>query len=116
MYHIQEVLQDEYVTDTIFTLFNNNFRKEFEILADIHFDEDNIFRAYKILCDIDKECGNKFNWPRYGSRCILFRNIFDLLNAEGFFNTLKRTDYGKSINLYQCKYNFPPDNFSARTQ
>ena len=95
VHRIEKILCDDYVTDTIFSLFNNNFRKEFEILADIHVDEDNIFKAYIDLCNIDKECENKYTWPRYASRCILFRNIFDLLNEEGFFTTLKQTDYEK---------------------
>lgn len=95
VHRIEKILNDDYVTDTMFSLFNNNFRKEFEILADIHVDEDNIFNAYIDLCNIDKKFEYKYNWPKYASRCILFRNIFDLLNEEGFFTTLKRTDYEK---------------------
>ncbi len=91
IHRIEKILNDDYVTDTMFTLFNNNFRKEFEILADINVDKDDIYNTYINLCNI----GNKYKWPRYASRCILFRNIFNLLNEEGFFTTLKRTDYGK---------------------
>lgn len=94
---IQEVLKDEYVTDTIFTLFNNNFRKEFEVLADTHITEENIFNKYKKLRKIDMEKRGQYNWPAYASRCILFREIFDILNKEGFFITLRRSDYEKIV-------------------
>lgn len=93
IHRIEKILKDDYVTDTMFSLFNNNFRKEFEILADIHVDQDNIFNAYRDLCIIDRKYKYKYSWPKYAYRCILFRNIFDLLNEEGFFTTLKRTDY-----------------------
>lgn len=92
---IQEILSDEYVTDTIFTLFNNNFRKEFEILADIHIDNDKLYVPFINLCEADK--ANKGNWSRYGARCILFRNIFDLLEREHFFDILKKSDYEKYV-------------------
>lgn len=98
VHRIEKILNDDYVTDTIFSLFNNNFRKEFEILADIHVEEDNVFNAYIHLCNIDKKFGCKYSWPKYASRCILFRNIFDLLNEEGFFTTLKRTDFERYKN------------------
>lgn len=96
---IQKILKDYYVSDTIFTLFNNNFRKEFEVLVDIEVTEDKIFKAYDYLCSKNTD------WARYGSRCILFRKIFDLLNREGFLETLKSSEHEIIVNCERYAIN-----------
>ncbi len=87
------LLEDSYISDNIFSLFNDDFRTSIRVLA-------------KIVDDIYKEGSNCIehinelrrvssvdNWNNHAARCILLRRIYNLFIEEKYFDHIKSSEY-----------------------
>ncbi len=90
---IEMLLDDIFVREDVLGLFNHDFRTSFEVLAELNFMDEKFFQA----CDNLKKLDKDNSWSKYGSRCLLFREIFDLLGETGYFDYMKRSEFQISV-------------------
>lgn len=99
---IEVLMEDSYIKDRIFGLFNRNFRVCTEILSEIAF---MVPETYTDAVRVKKiERADRWS-PKYASRCILFRQIFNQFSMEGYFDSLKSSEYHLAINRKQYSLN-----------
>ena len=102
---LEEILSDSYIANKMFGLFNHNLRVGADILSEV------IYRMPSTLNDAlsIKHMSTSENWSLYGSRCVLFRQIFNKFNEEKYFDLIKDSEYhidiknqASAVNL--CRY------------
>lgn len=102
---LEEVLSDSYIASKMFGLFNHNLRAGADILSEV------IYQKPSTLIDSlnVRHMNTSDNWNLYGSRCVLFRQIFNKFNEERYFDLIKDSEYhidvknqASAVNL--CRY------------
>lgn len=86
---LEILLDDPYVRTDVLGLFNHDFRTSFEVLAELNFMDEKFYQSCDNLRRLDKDN----SWSKYGSRCILFREIYNLLGETGYFEYMKRSEF-----------------------
>lgn len=92
---IENIMEDPYIKDRIFGLFNRNFRVCTEIFSEISF---MVPDTYVAAMRVKSMQGMDWSISRYASRCILFRQIFNQFSMEGYFDILKSSEYHLEVN------------------
>ena len=85
---VNQLLDDLYIQENVFPLFNNDYRTIIDVLTEITKklnDKDELERC----CDLLK---SKYVFIRFGARGILFKNIFDLFFDENCLSALQSTE------------------------
>lgn len=87
------LLKDDYISNNIFSLFNDDFRTSVRVLAKIIDDmyeyNENCIEKIKSL----RQISSTDNWNTHASRCILFRKIFNLFMEQEYFDRIKKSEY-----------------------
>lgn len=117
---ILRLLDDDYLRKHLFGLFNNDYRTFVEVLSAFDLDDSKFFHACDVLLkfrntekgiDIDKNANKDEdkiddNWPAFGYRSIIFREVFNIFVKEGYIDRLRSFEYSertdgnvRSINL-----------------
>lgn len=100
---IKELLQDSYVEDYIFKLFNDDIRTSMETLCEICFNE-NYLQECIDLRDNKQKLHNLNKADRsYGARGIMFAEIFCLFEEKKYFSLIKESEYGVQITKEMCQ-------------
>ena len=86
---MEEMMDDPYVRNDILGLFNHDYRTSFEVLAELNYNDNSFYES----CTKLKQLVSNSSWNRYGSRCLLFREIYNLLGDSGFFAHLKKSEF-----------------------
>lgn len=87
---LENLMEDPYIKERMFGLFNRNFRVCTRILSEIAFMVPNTFSDAVRVKNLDKTD----RWsPKYASRCVLFRQFFNQFSMEGYFESLKKSEY-----------------------
>ena len=97
---VKDLLEDQYIANKMFNLFNRNFRVGIEMLSEIAFNYPETFSNVVITRHMRPD-----DWSLYASRCILFRQIYNKFNAEGYFGIMKNGEYYAEINRTDCAVN-----------
>lgn len=87
---LENLMEDPYIKERMFGLFNRNFRVCTRILAEIAFMVPDTFsNAMRV-----KNSKRMDRWSsKYASRCILFRQFFNQFSMEGYFEFLRKSEY-----------------------
>lgn len=103
--NIKYFLSDTFVRKNLYAIFDNDYRTCIEALSCLNFNHPKIIKAYTFLQSAQTTCSEE-NWPTYGSRCIIFREVFNMLVHEGYSGLIRKSEYSvfnndkiESINL-----------------
>lgn len=86
---IKQILQDDYVKGILIKLFNYDYRTSINVLSEIEYNSKNSLAESLKL----KSISPSSDWNFYGSRCILFRKIFELFRNNHYFEKIKESEY-----------------------
>lgn len=87
--NIKTILSNSTVRKRIFAIFNNDYRTCIEALERFGFSTPKVLDAYKSLAQVSSD----ENWPTFGYRSIIFRQIFNMLVKDANFNMIRKFDY-----------------------
>lgn len=91
---VEELLTDPYIANRMFNLFNRSFRVGVEVLSEIIFCSPDTFKDAVHV----KNMTQNNDWSMFASRCILFRQVYNKFNAEGYFSIMKNSEYHVEVN------------------
>lgn len=87
------LLEDSYISDNIFSLFNDDFRTSIRVLAkiidDIYREGSNCIEHINNL----RKLSTVDNWNSHATRCILLRRVYNLFIEEKYFDHIKHSEY-----------------------
>ena len=88
---VKILMDDFYVRENICALFNHDYRTGVEVLSEINFKDEKLFRSCIELRNKDSD--SEETWNKFGSRSILLREIFNLFIRSGYLNKMKNQEY-----------------------
>ncbi len=103
---ILDLLKDEYIKTYLFKLFNDDIRTGINAITEISFGKNHLKECLD-LRDV-KELDIKDT--RFGSRGILFFEIFKLFTNNKYFDTIKKTEYFYSTDYQTLGINEDDEN------
>lgn len=86
---IKSLLEDSYVKEVLIKLFNYDYRTSVNVLTELEGGSKHILQK---CIDLKKDYRD-MEWSSFGSRCILFRKIFDLFKNNYYFEKIKESEY-----------------------
>lgn len=107
---IGDLLKDEYIKTYLFKLFNDDIRTGINAITEISFGK-NYLKECLDLRDV-KELDTKDT--RFGSRGILFFEIFKLFANNKYFDIIKKTEYFYSTDYQILENNEEDDDDDTR--
>ena len=90
---IKQILQDVYVKEILIKLFNYDYRTSINVLSEIEYESKNSLAKSLAL----KNISFYSSWSIFGSRCILFRKIFELFKTNHYFEKIRESEYSVTI-------------------
>ena len=92
--NIRTILENPGTRKRIFSIFNNDYRTCVEALERFGFSDSRILEANnRLIKMLDIE-----NWPLFGCRSVIFRQIFNTFVNDVFFQMVRKYEYSVSEN------------------